>query len=121
MDSNKSKDLIELDKYLLNYREMSLKIIAELEKDNFDNLEKLINDRQGIIDNISKLNYSSEDFASIAEKLELTKIENKMRLLMQEKRNKAKRELDGLNNSKQARKNYTKGFQVDSIFFNKKI
>jgi len=40
---------------------------------------------------------------------------------MQDKRSYLRKEMDSLSASKNANRNYTRGFNVDSLFFNKKI
>ncbi len=67
----------KLKEQLINYRELTLEIIQTLEKGDYDAPKELLNERQNIINNISKLSYTKEEFKNIDYELDLMLVEKK--------------------------------------------
>ncbi|MBC2582586.1 flagellar protein FliT [Clostridium sp. DJ247] len=111
----------ELSKALEDYKEYTLNFIYSLEKEDFDVLEKLLNNRQRIIENINSMQYTKEEFSAIVEKLEIMIYEKKLSNLMIEKRNKIKQQMTKILLSKNANNMYNKGLYSGARVFNRKI
>ena len=121
MDNLKCKDQNTLEVALTDYRAITIKLIESLENDDYDSLEGLINQRQKLINTMSDMDYSKDEFKTQCSKLEIVMLQHKLDSLMVNKRNNLRQEMDNLSAAKNANRNYTKGFNVDSFFFNKKI
>lgn len=106
---------------ICKYRDISIKLIECMEKEDYDSLEALLNERQRIIENIEEISYSKEEFTKICKRFDILILQKRLSDLMNEKRTKVKRELESLNESKNARKNYNRSYSIDSMYFNKKI
>jgi len=121
MDNLKCKDQNTLEAVLNQYTAITIKLIDSLENDDYDSLEGLINERQKLINTMSNMDYSKDEFKAQCNKLEIVMLQHKLDSLMVNKRSILRKEMDNLSASKNANRNYTKGFNVDSFFFNKKI
>lgn len=111
----------QLREELTKYKDTTLEIIKAVEDENYDLLEGLISKRGEIINSIEKLNYSKEEFKAICMDLKILFFQNNLNKFMNEKKVKIKRQLESMDDNKNARNSYNKKFSVDSIFFNKKI
>jgi hypothetical protein len=119
--SLESESLQELRQQLTEFKELTIKIIDCLEKEDYDNLEILFNDRQTIIDKTDKLQYSKESFKAISNQLQLMPLQQKLTLIMNKSRIEVRQEIDKLSASKTANKGYNTKYKADPLFFNKKI
>lgn len=106
---------------MIKFKELTLQLITSVEKEDYDSLDFLINERQRLIEKMDGLNYTSEEFKDICTELQILPLQQKLTLLINNSKNKIRQELDKMAVSKTANKNYNKGFRVDSIFFNKQI
>lgn len=111
----------ELFESLYSYKEITDKIIYELQKETYEELDDLFNKRQAIINKIQLLPYDVEMFRKICEKLDLLKSDNNLGELIKSKKEFVAGEIRKTSVNRNANKSYNKKFQVDSIFFNKKI
>lgn len=118
---NKNEEINILYEYLTCYKNITIKLIELLENEEYDSLDYLINDRQKLIENMKKINYTKDQFKHICENFKMLIIEQKLNSLMNEKKATIKSELNKISISKNANKTYKRGYAVDSIFFNKKI
>jgi len=121
MDNVKENFSSSLEAALEKYKNTTVKLIDSLENDNYDSLEGLIAERQKLINVMSSMSYSKEEFKELCDKLEVVLLQHKLDNLMQDKRSFLRKEMDNLSVSKNANRNYTRGFNADSLFFNKKI
>lgn len=112
---------MNLTEALTQYKNYTLGLIYTLEKEEYDSIEGLLNNRQYIIETIDKIEHSSEEFREIVEDLQILILQKKLNDLMIKERNKVKIELEKFSKNKNANKNYNKKYYVDSLFFNKKI
>lgn len=110
-----------LKRNLDQFKDLTIRLIDCLEKEDYDSLETLFNDRQTVIDEINKLKYPKESFKSICMELQLMPLQQKLTMLMNQRKVEAKQELEKLSASKIATKNYNTKQKVDPLFFNKKI
>jgi len=121
MDDLKENFSSSLEAALENYKNTTINLIGSLENDSYDSLEGLITERQKLINIMSSMSYSQEDFKKLCDKLDIVSLQHKLDNLMQDKRSGLRKEMDSLSVAKNANRNYTRGFNVDSMFFNKKI
>lgn len=112
---------IELKRQLEFYNSDTLKLIESLEKEDYDVLEGLLNKRQQTIDNISKLDYTKQEFSQIAEELNILEHQQRLSNLMTKKRDDVKEELNKISNAKNASYMYNKKIYSNSTIFNKTI
>jgi len=106
---------------LISYNNATKELIECLDNDDFDNLDALLDKRQEIIESIKELNYTNEEFASIAVELDLLEWEKRLNTIMEEKMNDARKELKKAVSGRSISNAYSKSFNVDPVFFNKKI
>lgn len=111
----------ELRKLLQDYKDYTLNLIYNLEKDEIDNLEELLNKRQETIDEISNTKYTMEEFREITEDLGILICQKKLSELMIEKRNEAKEEMNKIAHVKNANYSYNRRLYGSARVFNKKI
>lgn len=111
----------KLKESLILYKEITLKLIGCLEKEDYDCLEGLLKEREDQISNMGQMSYTKEEFRDICNQLQILILQQRLNGIMNEKRAKVRTEIDRIATTKNASKNYNKGFKVDSIFFNKKI
>lgn len=116
-----TEDFHKLKMLLVKYHELTSKLIELLEMDNFDNIQDVFALRQNIISEIDTISFDVKDFKQISESISLLPLQKKLTLLMNEKKSKVKSEINNLEGTKIANKNYNKGFSIDSLYFNKKI
>lgn len=116
------KEAIEtLRNYLMEFKDFTINLIDCLEKEDYESLEGLFNDRQAIIDNMDKLQYTKESFKAISSELQIMPLQQKLTLALNKSKAEAKLELDKLSATKTASKSYNTKFKADALFFNKKI
>lgn len=111
----------ELREALQLYKECTLNLIYSLEKEDYDILEKLLNERQGVIDNIDSMQYTKDEFSKIVEELQILVYQKKLADLMVEKRGKVKQEINKLTNAKNANHSYNSSLYSGAKIFNKRI
>lgn len=112
---------MDLYETLENFKIITLKLIEELEKDNFDELDSLLNLRQLEIDKMDNINYTKEEFKKLCMEYKILALQERLTKLMNQKRMEVRNEIDKLSEAKSANKSYNKRFSIDSIYFNKKI
>jgi len=112
---------MDLKDNLKQYKDITLELISNVEKDNFEILDMLLSNRQNVIDEIEKLNYTKEEFLNLCKELNILVLQQKLTKLMNMKKANLRNDIDALTNSQNANKSYNKKFAVDSVFFNKKI
>lgn len=112
---------VELKRQLEVYNLDTLKLIESLQKEDYDALESLLNKRQQTIDDISKLDYTKQEFSEIAEELKILEHQKRLSDLMLAKRDGIKEELNKISSAKNASYVYNKRIYSNSMVFNKTI
>lgn len=115
------KDDTELNTYLKQYMELTVKLINEVEGYNFENLDLLLQNREEVIERIKAIRYTEEEFKIACKAYNLVLLEKKLNDLIHKSKIELKNEIDKFSESKSANKGYNKKFSVDSLYFNKKI
>lgn len=111
----------ELKLALTHYKTVTIKLINCLEREEFESIELLFNERQKLIEVMDKMDYTTEEFKNISKELEILNSEEILNKALDTNRTKARIELEKMNNIKNAKSSYNKGVKADSIFFNKRI
>ncbi|MCY6959553.1 hypothetical protein [Clostridium brassicae] len=114
-------DTMGLRDKLKEYADITVKIIVEIENEDYQILDELLSSRQDVIDLIEKIDYSKEEFLFLCKDLDVLVLNQKLIKLMNEKKADLRNNITNLNNLQNANKGYNKRFAVDSVFFNKKI
>lgn len=111
----------ELRKALQDYKECTLSLIYNLEKEDYDMLEELLNKRQAVMGNIDNIKYTKDEFSKIVEELQILLYQKKLSDLMIEKRGKVKQEINKLASAKNANYSYNSNLYSGAKVFNKRI
>lgn len=112
---------MELKHKLEEYRNTTLELIEALEKEEFNSLQQLLNKRQALIEEISTLNYSQEEFKEACDFFNILKLQYKLNSLMKEKQIEIKEKINNNMKEKNANKAYNSAFYTPNRFLNKKI
>lgn len=110
-----------LRELVLKFKNKTISIINCLENEDFEKLEEVLEERQGVIEKINHLSYSKEDFSALAKEFDLIELENRCNKLFENKKSQAREELKKIAVNKNMNKQYNQCNYVDSIYFNKKF
>jgi len=112
------KDLTEK---LAQFKQITMKLIKALQKGEINKLDDLLNNRQVIIDNMEKMNYTTAEFTDICNELDILNAQQELLELMKEKKDSKKEELCKIQLTRNANSNYNKSFYNNSGTFDKQI
>jgi hypothetical protein len=121
MMSFENEQLKELKKCLVEFKNLTIELIECSEKEEYDNLEILFNQRDTLIQQMDKLEYSKENFKELSYELQLMPLEQKLVLIINKSKTGIRLEIDKLATSKIANKSYNTKYKADPLFFNKQI
>jgi hypothetical protein len=121
MMSFEKEQLKVLKKCLVGFQDLTIKLIESIEKEEYDNLEMLFQQRDTLINQMNILEYSKENFKELSHELQLMPLQQKLSLIINKSRTGIRQELDKLTASKTANKSYNTKYKVDPLFFNKQI
>lgn len=113
--------MLDLDSTLLKFKDYTTALILCLEKEDYDSLEGLLDQRQVLIDKLDNSIYDKDLFQKLSEKYDIAQLNSKMSSIMNEKLDSIKSEIKKIMLQKNLNSNYTMNTAVDSIYFNKKI
>lgn len=68
-------DKLKLEEKFIEYKDITLIIIKEVKAEEYEKLDEIFQQRQLILDDISKLNYSKEDLKKIYLQYEIDKLD----------------------------------------------
>jgi SepF-like predicted cell division protein (DUF552 family) len=111
----------ELTQKLVRFKQVTIELIRALQQDEIYNLDALLDNRQMLIEDMEKLQYTPEEFTSICNDLDMLNIQQKLSELMQAKKDDTKEQLNKIQVTKNANNNYNKSFYANSGIFNKQI
>lgn len=115
------EDIKQLKLCLNEFKELTVRLIECLEKEKYEELDTFFNAREEVIKSINNLQLDREVFRQICISMNIVLLQQKLLKLMIEKKSSLKKEIETLEGSKIANKNYKKKFISDSIYFNEKI
>jgi hypothetical protein len=110
-----------LEEELIKFKSISVQIIDYLRNEEYDGIDKLLNDRSEVIEHIQTLTYRQTDFNDVAANLGLLDTERELTVLLSQKKQEVRELMNKVNTVKKANNNYQRNFHSDSLFFNKKI
>lgn len=109
-----------MENYILQYKNLSIKILELLNSDKIEDASNLLNDRNNILKKINDLYKENNSNISIKDKEEIQNMDNKISYSIEVKKRDIKEEMIKLKKEKSA--NFTYGKRFEDIFFiNKKI
>ncbi|WP_052447320.1 hypothetical protein [Clostridium polynesiense] len=118
---NKMYDVKLLNQNLEEFKRITEKLIYKLDKDEIENIDMLIEQREKIIDEIGKLNYEKEEFVSCGKALGLNALEKKLNNIYVSKKNDLYHEMQYNKEKIIANKNYVNNSQRRINFIDEKI
>ncbi len=110
-----------LKELLLAYKVKTMEIIEFLRKEDYDNVQKSVKERQLIIDAIEKLNYNNIEFKGLASELNLLTMEEEVNKKTKEKFEGIKNELMDVKKYYKGNKKYNKNKYEDFKKIDKKV
>ena len=109
-----------MENYILQYKNLSIKILELLNSDKIEDASNLLNDRNNILKKINDLYKENNSNISIKDKEEIQNMDNKIAYSIEAKKRDIKEEMIKLKKEKSA--NFTYGKRFEDIFFiNKQI
>lgn len=106
---------------LKEFKDITIELIANIEKEDYAKLDELLSNREQIINAIDKIDYTKEEFLKLSKELDILVLQQKLTKLTNEKKANLQHNIENLSTSQTASKSYGKRYAVDSVFFNKKI
>lgn len=111
----------DLKQNLVQFKQVTKELIMALQQDKINKLDDLFDSRQMVINNMEKLKYTTEEFTSICNDLDILNIQQELLELMKEKKDDTLQELNKIHLTKNANNNYNKSFYDSVGMFNKQI
>ncbi|AVQ37360.1 flagellar protein FliT [Clostridium botulinum] len=111
----------KLKEELIKYKNLTLSIIEALEREDYDNPEKLLDKRQNTINEINNLSYTKEEFKNINNELDLILLEKKLQTIMLKKKVELKQKINNALESREATKSYNMKQLNSQYILNKTI
>lgn len=109
-----------MENYILQYKNLSIKILELLNSNKIEDASNLLNDRKNILEKINELYKENKNNISIKDKEEIQHMDNKIAYSIEAKKIDIKEEMIKLKKEKSA--NFTYGKRFEDIFFiNKQI
>lgn len=113
--------MLTINEYLERFKDITIDLINKVKEEDYDAADNLMEQRQNIIDNIDKLNYSKEKFINICKELKLLEYNEELEKVIKEKRAQIKQEMTKIVSNRSANSSYNKKFYNNSVIFSKKI
>lgn len=109
---------MDLKASLENYRNITIELIEKVKKG--EDLNTLLQKRGELIENIKRLNFTNEEFQTIAKSFDILKLEEKFQESINKEKENIKEKIRFVNITREARIKYESS-QFRPTFFNKKI
>lgn len=114
-------DELKLEKLLYEFSEITKKLIKSIEDEKFEKINNLFLERQRVINLIDEIEYEKEVFRYIANKYELSNLDNNLNLLVKTKKKDLLLELNKLKENLMANDLYNSNGYNRVSFLNKTI
>ena len=111
----------ELIQELIQFKKITIELMEAVQNNQVYKLDNLLDSRQIVIENMEKIKYTTEEFESICDDLDILNIQHKLLELMRVEKENTKEELNKIQTTKNANNNYNKSFYNNSSMFNKQI
>lgn len=109
-----------MENYILQYKNLSIKILELLNSNKIEDASNLLKERKNILEKINELYKENKNNISIKDKEEIQHMDNKIAYSIEAKKRDIKEEMIKLKKEKSA--NFTYGKRFEDIFFiNKQI
>lgn len=112
---------MELKEALTQYRNLTIRLINVAEKEEFDSIEELLNNRENVINILKELDYKTLEFSNLIKELDIMILEEKLKSIMIEKKDMVRKEMEKVSKSKNANVQYNKKDYTRPSYFNEKI
>jgi hypothetical protein len=116
-EENKDKLKIKL----IDFKELTEKLLNSIEKELIDSIDELFLKRQGVIDDINKLQYSDEEFKNICLELNIVALSKQLEQTVMKKRTETIEKMNNLKEQSAANRSYAQNSSVNRSFFSTKI
>lgn len=113
-----SKELMDL---LLQFKNLTIDLINNVETDRFDSLQILFNKRLDILVSIGKINHTVKEFMVLYDELEIKLYQDKLEHDIVSKRDFAKNELNKISKAVKASSQYNKKIYEGTRVLSKKV
>lgn len=113
--------MLTINEYLKRFKDITIDLINKINEENYDVVDDLMEQRQNIINDMNKLDYSKDEFVNICNELKLLEYNEELEKVIKEKRTHIKQELTKVVSSRSANTSYNKKFYNNSAIFSKKI
>lgn len=111
----------DLKEILTNYRACTLQIIEIIQNDKLDSLQKLIDDRQKLVDEVLNMACEKEEMEKVYKQLNLDELQSELNSLMSGKLSFIRNEMEKIAKSKIASNGYNQINNNSAKIFSKKI
>lgn len=105
--------------YLEYFKKYSIEMVEDLDKDDLEDFERALNNRQQIIDRINEQHFNRDDFKDICEQLDIIKLNNELNKRIQSEKDKIKQEILKLKKSQSTNNAYHSNINESNIFSKK--
>lgn len=106
---------------LYEYNEITSELIEAAEKENYDEVEKLLVDRQNVIESIKLLTFTQDEFKDRVIELMIIENQKKLDAVIKEKRSILKVNINNISVRRTANKNYNKQHYTKISIINEQI
>lgn len=110
-----------LKENLMEFKALTEKLINAVNNDLSEEVDRLFIDRQVIINNIGKLQYSKDEFTIICSELDITNVSKELDELVLKRREELKEKMNSLKEGNIANKSYANSANIKRSFFSAKI
>lgn len=110
--------MMKLNDYLDEYKLVTIRLISSIDEEK--DLDQFFNKRQEIINLISSLNFTKEDFQQINMATEILELEKQLQDKISKEQEETRKKINKLKLMREARIKYENS-QFTPTFFNKKI
>jgi hypothetical protein len=113
------KDKLKIQ--LKKYRDITLKLIENLNQNQFDELNDLLSERESVIYAINSLKYTNEEFKELCSDFKIIESEKILLNLMSKRKEFVRNEIEKMTIRRNANKSYNENFYNSNRIFSKKI
>lgn len=106
---------------LREFKDITVEIIRILEKDEFEELNNLLDSRESTINKMNDYTFSKETFKQLCTEFDILPLQHKLIQIINIKRSNIKNEISRIETIKSAGVSYNKKSSLDSLYVNKKI
>jgi hypothetical protein len=106
---------------LLEYTALTHRLVTAATEEDYERINFFLLDRQKLIEEISQLIFTQEEFKTVVNDLKIIETQKKLDIVMEEKRNMLKTAVINSNVNRNANKNYNKHHYASISLINKQV